>query len=473
MRGTALWLAGVTAIGLTIRGYFLAQPMRFDEAFTFLHFINRGFFQQFVYSHPNNQVFHTLLVRASVAVFGGDPVAIRLPAFGAGVLVIPTSFLLARLLLKGRGGFLTSALVAVFPFLVTYDTMARGYSLIVLFALWLAILGLRFSLNPSTATCFLMSLISALGLLTIPTFLLPAAGIILWVGILMLLRKIGFQDVCRLLVLPFGLMTILLTGLFYAPTIVVSKGIYNIVGNAFVAGTSWDSFLNRLPLHCSETFAYFIRNVPNVMLLSMLILVISGTFAAAQKQNWGLLIFLPTLVIGAAITLFSNHNIPYPRTWIFFLPFLFILVDAGWVELTDLMPPSFSLLPCCALFIISSFWALILMNHDVISSYPDTSKFKEAQVVAEFLSATMTNDDAFSGRCPTDEIVKHYLWRKGIDAIEEPASSQRQFIVVEPSEYSLSDITSENDSDYLAYGEARKIFSSNDAEVYVRNLADR
>jgi uncharacterized membrane protein len=474
MMGIASWLPAVIAIGLTVRGYFLAQPMRYDEASTFLLHVNRGFFHIFFYSHPNNQVFHTLLVRASVALLGNDPVAIRLPAFLAGVLVIPTSFLLARLLFKGKGGFVTSAFAAVFPFLVLYDTMARGYSLVVLLSLWLAILGLRFSSNPSTATCFLMSLITALGILTIPTFLLPAAGLILWVGLLMLLRKIRLQHVCRLLVLPFGIMTVLMTGSFYAPTIVASNGIHTIVSNQFVAGMSLGGFLNKLPLHFSETLAHFIRDVPNVMLFAMLILIITGLLAAARKQDWKVLILVPALAMGASVTLFLNHNIPYPRTWIFFLPFLFILVDAGWIEFTNLIPSRFSILPSCALFIIISSWAVILMNHNVISSYPDTGQFLEAQVVAEFLSTKMEHDDVLKGRWPADAPLQYYLWRRGIPTIEAPYTSpRRQFLFVQPSEYALSDITQGDHCDYLTEGDARKIFTFKDAEVYVRYLSDK
>jgi len=84
----ALWLAMITGIGLTVRGYFLAQAMRYDEAYTFLNFVNRGLFRIFYYPLPNNHVLHTILVRASIGIFGSHPVAIRLPAFLAGVFVV-------------------------------------------------------------------------------------------------------------------------------------------------------------------------------------------------------------------------------------------------------------------------------------------------------------------------------------------------------------------------------------------------
>lgn len=58
---------------------------------------------------------------------------IRLPAFIAGVLVVPASYLAARVLYNKRAALLAAALVASSSYLVEYSANARGYSMICLF----------------------------------------------------------------------------------------------------------------------------------------------------------------------------------------------------------------------------------------------------------------------------------------------------------------------------------------------------
>jgi hypothetical protein len=247
---------------------------------------------------------------------------------------------------------------------------------------------------------------------------------------------------------------------------IVSNGINTIVSNPFVAGMSWKSFLKRLPSHCTETLASFSRDVPLVVLLTMLILILAGLFAAAKKQNWEVLILLPALVIGASVTLSMLHNIPFPRTWIFFLPFLFLFVDGGWLEFKRLIPSGFDSSLRCALLIAVSFWAVALMNHNVIASYPDTGQFPEAQVVADILSKEMSHGDTLQAARPADVPLYFYLWYKGIPACKGSLDISRQklFFVVKPSRYSLSDLT---------HGSVRKIVAFGDAEVYVRDLSEK
>jgi hypothetical protein len=166
MRHAATWLALIVVIGATVRSFFLAQSMRYDEAYTFLNFVKGGLLDHFFYPLPNNHVLHTLLVRISVGLLGSHPVAIRLPAVLAGLLAIPLTFCLSRSLsANNRSGFSAAALVAVFPYLILYDTMARGYSLVVLLSLCLVALGVRVIEHPSRRLCSLMALVIALGVL--------------------------------------------------------------------------------------------------------------------------------------------------------------------------------------------------------------------------------------------------------------------------------------------------------------------
>jgi hypothetical protein len=315
------------------------------------------------------------------------------------------------------------------------------------------------------ALCFLMSLITSLGFLNIPSFLFPCAGVIIWVSFLMIIRKSEFRAVVVHFHLPFGAMTAVLTALFYTPVIVASNGVATIVSNRFVAGMPWEIFLSQLPLHIVSTFANFGRSVPHVLLLALLFLMIAGIYFSARKKNWDIMVLLPALLFGCAIPLFIQHNIPYARTWLYFLPFFFLLVDAGWLELSILVPAFYRPYLRGAVLLGIILWAFVLMNRDVIiSSYPETGTFPEARAVVKVLSEEMVLHDKLVVGCPADAPVFFYMWYEGVPQKRAtPSTHQKEFFVVKKSEYSLRDITKEN---------ARKFIVLGDAEVYVRGLPE-
>ncbi len=82
----------VLAAGCWVRVSHLGDPMRNDEAFTYVTYVKRA--DYFDYSRPNNHVFNTLLMAAAGSVAGESPAGLRLPAFVSGVLLIPAAALL-------------------------------------------------------------------------------------------------------------------------------------------------------------------------------------------------------------------------------------------------------------------------------------------------------------------------------------------------------------------------------------------
>lgn len=154
--------------------------MRYDEAYTFLTFVNQGLGHLFYYPLPNNHVFHTLLVRVSVEIFGSHPSTIRLPALIAGLINIPLTFILAKRLTGYElSGYFAATGMAVMPFVILFDTSARGYSLLVLLTLVLTLLVHQFTLRESNITLVFVAIVSALGLWVMPTFLFPLGGLYL------------------------------------------------------------------------------------------------------------------------------------------------------------------------------------------------------------------------------------------------------------------------------------------------------
>src|SRR5215203_4846783 len=135
MTGVERLTAAVLLAGaLLIRLLYMRQPIRHDEAYTYLYFASQPLGSALSdYTVPNNHLFHTLLVKAVTSVLGGSLPAIRLPAFVAGLLVVPAVYLLTRRSSGDRAAALIAmAAAAVWPELVHYSTNARGYSFIAL-----------------------------------------------------------------------------------------------------------------------------------------------------------------------------------------------------------------------------------------------------------------------------------------------------------------------------------------------------
>lgn len=459
IRNAGLWLVAVTAIGMMARSFYLTQPMRYDEAFTFVHFGSGRLANSFYYPLPNNHVLNTLFIRLSTAVFGSAPAAIRLPAFLAGVLVIPLTFCLVRLLTASeQSGYLAAVLVAVYPYLLLYDTMARGYSLLVLLTLCLTIVGYRLIHHPSASLSAVGAIVVAIGLLDMPSILFPTLGILLWVVGALYMRGRKPTWILRQIVLPGAAVTMCLTGVFYSPVVVRSDGIDSIIANRFVEGLPWHEFWTRLPAHVAATASAFTRGVPVLLLVLGAIGIVGGGYSLYRKRNWLFLSLYPWLAVGVLTLLSLKHAIPYPRTWIFLLPFAFILVDAGAMPLVGrrLQAGVHGLL-----LVAGALTAVFIMTSGSIPTYPDTGVFPRASTLAGILGKDMHPKDKLYVRCPADAPLLYYLQRRHVRFHRTPAATPSTtgstFYVIKPSAYQLPG---------AARQRARLLYKAGDSELY-------
>src|SRR5919204_3963186 len=107
--------------------------MRGDEAFTYTEYASLPWFVALGdYTYPNNHLLHTLLVHGAARLLGPEPWALRLPAFVAGVLLVPATYLAARALYGPTTALIAAGLVSASGWLTLYATNARGYSLVLL-----------------------------------------------------------------------------------------------------------------------------------------------------------------------------------------------------------------------------------------------------------------------------------------------------------------------------------------------------
>ena len=440
-----IWLMIALMIGVGTAGYFLSQPMRYDESYTFLSFVNRGFINLFYYPLPNNHVMNTLLVKASTLIWGNYPVSIRLPAFLAGIGSIPLIFCLCRSLKKS--GIFASIAVSVFPYLILYSSMARGYSFLVLLTIALAFIGVQISKRePTLAGSILLSSIAALGMLTMPSMLFPIAGIYCWLFCLFLLKRYAFRIILTKFVAPCSLFTIFFTIILYTPVILASNGIESIVANRSVKSNSWPEFIRQVLPHFQATVSDLFRDIPVVVIFICIALVILGIYDSARKRDWRSLLILPMILLGSAVVFFGKHAIPFSRTWIYIIPFILLYVDFGFTYIIEIIPHNFRPFLIVLLFTAGTFAAISLISRDTIAKYPDTGSFPEAQMVVNYLEPIMHSSDLVIEKVPADYPTLFYLWyydgNKHING-NKNNEPRKTYFVVKKSRYSISDMTDE------------------------------
>lgn len=426
------WLFTILVLGIFTRAYFLSQPMRGDEAYTFLTYIQGDVRALFEYSAPNNHILNTLLIKLSTTLFPPSPASIRFPAFFAGLAGIVLMFFLSRSLHKtSYTGIFAAALTAIFPYLILYSTNARGYTLVIALTLVLVWIGHRFVDHPSRAGVFWLALFSALGLLAIPTMVLPLAGIFFWLLALLLLKRTPLNRIFRQFVLPYSMLSVLFTAIFYAPVVYVSGGVEPIIANKFVDPQSWDDFLKQLLPQLQSSFVEISRDIPPVVLLALLLLVIVGFVGAIKQRNWATVLLLPAFFFGAVVILLIQHTNPYPRTWIYLIPFILLLADAGLIFLWGYLPKSLPKWLHTAIVVMAFFFAMHLTSKNIIVTYLDTNAFPEAPIAVKYLKPIFKPGDTLRVSSNADWSVYFYFWYDGMSSVlYDPAPSTGRIFFV-------------------------------------------
>lgn len=438
------WLAPILATGASVYAYFLSQPMRGDEAYTFLNYVNDSLWSMFRYSEPNNHVLHTLLARLSVFLFGAEPAAIRFPAFLAGLGSIALVFYLARALGRVPGaGLLAAAGTATFPFLALYATNARGYTLVVFLLLALGLLGLRFAESPSRPKLLALGFLSAAALLAIPAAILGVAGLYLWIALMLYHNKKEWKWILFEFTFPYGLVGGGLTFLFYLPVILVTGDAASIVANKFVAPIPREETLAQLFPSILQSFDQLTRDIPPLLIFGGLALIIPGWIIALKRKDWGLFWLLPSLFLGGLLITLAQSRLPYARSWVYFIPFTLAVIDYGFAHLIRYLPGFYQRAAKVAVLAGGIFLGSMLVSNNVIAKYPDTSAFPEAAIVAQYLKPILTENDAIHVTTTANVSVHFYFWYYDMPGRDLPRRTEtgRTFYIVKKSRYAIEDMT--------------------------------
>jgi hypothetical protein len=432
-------LLGIIGVGALLRLAFVNQAMRYDEAVTYLRFASHPW-PTIVssYPDPNNHVFHSLLVKASVSLLGSAPWAIRIPALVAGISMIPLVFLVGRRLFGPLRAYFGAALVAASGELTLYSTNARGYTIVCALTLVLLDVALRLRKKSSARLWAASVIATTLGLWTVPIMFYPAGALALWLAISALLGDTtnGRRDISRIAFAASA--TAIITALLYSP-IITHEGLAAVTGNKFVVASRWPVFFVQFADSIKGVFSSWALGLPLLAAVVLGLCVGIGLFEARRMTGMRVSI-AASMCVWCAIAVLARHRAPFPRVWLFLFAPAALLAGCGLVLLLSQLPMMKRGLERAGaeltLLLAMALSAAVLVSRDIPKSL-DTGTLADAAIIARDLSPVLRPGDRVLAPIPSNAPLEYYFVRERLDTAyfsTVPADSASVYVIVNNAE---------------------------------------
>lgn len=332
-------LCGIMFVASIVRLENLDIPLGHDEAYMYDAFASRSLWHIMSNYHlPNNHVLLSIIMKLTTDILGNHVWTLRLPTIIAGVLMVPAAYLVAKRFYSKETAILSAILVAVFPPLVQYSVLARGYIIVGLMTLLLFALVDYVRLQKNRFAWLSVVILSALGFYTIPIMLFPFGALYIWLFISCLLDDTrSYDNKWDFLKywLGSGISVAILTIILYAPIIIYSFN--RFFGNGFIAPVEWDIFPITIWTRLRNTWIEWTMSVP----LWIVFLGVLGFFIALVfHKKFTRQKFSPQIAFIAWIVILVLVRRPdmLPRFWLFLAAPLLIWSAAGIVESLKRLP---------------------------------------------------------------------------------------------------------------------------------------
>jgi hypothetical protein len=436
----SLILLLITGLAVIFRLMYIYVPMRHDEAYTLVAFASDSLFDTIIAYHlPNNHVFHSILVNIATHVLGIQPWTVRLPAFVAGVLMLPASYLLAKNIYDKETALASALLVAYSPALVSYSTNARGYTLETLITLLILILGVYVRKERNLFAWVLLVCLATIGFYTIPIMLFPFGILFTWLFLSNIIEGPGLYA-SRMVFFKYwaiaGICTAILVLILYTP-IFIYTGTENFFANGVIAPLSWPVFSATLQSRLVETWYEWQHGIPPALILLLGLGFGLGLILHRRISSQRVPLQLAALIWIGTLLIIQRPN-AWARIWLFLLPLVFIWSTAGIIGLLKALPLKLPAGFSLATIVVGA--AILLVAIMAIRSLPSlpeqwTAK-GEAESAVLFLKDKLQDQDLIIVTSPDDAPVWYYSRLYGIaDAhFDNTQPFSRAFIIVNPTE---------------------------------------
>jgi hypothetical protein len=425
------------------------SSLHHDEAYTYVAFARSLFAAIADYHLPNNHVFHSILVYFSTKIFGIQPWAVRLPAFTAGVLLVPAAYWLAKRLYDRWTALGAALLVAWFPPLIAYSNNARGYTILALFTLLTLALGDIVRKEKNLFVWGLISLLSALGLYTVPVMLFPFGVLFVWLflenqveGVAVSGQSNGpgpYRTKWEFIWhwLAAGLGAAVLTLLFYTP-ILVFTGPQELFANGYVAPLPWAELLETLSHRFAETWAEWTFRVP----LTVLLLFAAGWTLSLLFHRRLSTTRVP-LQLAALLWIIGLLILQRPdawtKVWVFLQPLILIWAAAGILGLLQKVHLKLALGLSVAVIVFGlALFGGIWQAARIVPQLPGlwAARGDEENAVL-FVQSQLQESDLIVVAPPDDAPVWYYSELHGIPSVRfdlRKLAFERALVLVDPVE---------------------------------------
>lgn len=402
-------LLAITAIGFCVRLRYLWQPMRYDEAATVLGYASKpAYLGLTIYNEPNNHLFHTLLVHFSMQMAGSSEWAVRLPALIAGTLLCILAYALAQRLATRTAALWTAALVSTSSVLVEYSTNARGYTLMCCATLAVLIAAHQVIRNASALSFGLFGLAAILGVWTIPSFLIPLGGAVVWI----LWETNGQHSHLRRTARLRLAVTLIASGAaavaVYTPPIAVN-GINAFLRNQWVAPRSLPAFLAGNAAQFQLTWQLWTRDLP----LWWAWFLVAGFLAGLSLRPHLRRVFL-SLAGWSLFLLAVRQIIPFARNWLFFLPVALLAASVAMDALAQRWIPARVLRiagPLSAVAMALLLAIPVLRSGSILRSH-ETGVFPGAAQMEQWMAVNQIPPERVFRGMVSDLPLEYYWWRR-------------------------------------------------------------
>lgn len=449
--------------GIVIRVLMMNVAITYDEAFSFVHFAQQPWTTIISdYSFPNNHVLHTLLMKASVLVFGVNEWGLRLPALLFGITLLPVSYLTIRSIFNKHIALLSFAFFCSSNVLIEYGTEARGYGMWVVFfmiSLWAVHNYIR---NRNTFNLVLFGVASILAFYATPAAIYSQG----FVTVLLLWDSWKNKSLAeskervRLILLLVGIA--LITIFCYHP-ILVLKGQAGVSYHPHMGVNTWEIFSWKIPydLHYAWYWwssDYMVRGLH----YGLGALFLLGVVVKPIIRKWLLLSF------AVAIPLVLIQMLIGPaRVWTYiYIIFVVGVVSGGYFIWEKLKLSRFNAVLLIVALAIPTLW---------YSTWHGDLKFRHAvpfnlEEAAIYLHDNVSGDERIRSQFPNDIPLEYYYIKQGIPYESfrgQLKSGSYLYIVVNPyNVQSPSSVIEDTRSDAKRLGEAELVHTIGDLKIY-------
>ncbi len=268
-------------LAIAVRIYYLNQPFFSDETKIFESKVYhsyglKGLIDSVTRYYTNgDHMFQTFLSYLTYKLLGSEQYmwTYRMPALIAGILLVPATYMVVRIIYNKYAALLASGIAAASSFLILYSTLARGHSMISLFFFLILALGAYLKRNNNLVGWHLFAILSALGFYTIPLMLYPYGVVVTWLMLSIIIEETHLRRSSLVKNLFISMIiTVLLTLLLYSPIFLFGTGLKSII-YLYVRMISppFSNYMESFLIMSVFIWHVWSENVPDIIILFFVI----------------------------------------------------------------------------------------------------------------------------------------------------------------------------------------------------------